>query len=122
MRNVVGGAAYEKTLPALRLMEARYADHLTLQELAAACALSETHFRRLFHQAYNAAPIDYLLDLRLKRADDLLMSGHCTVAEAALQTGFRDESYFCRCFRRRMGTSPGRRALAGGGMLDEARE
>ena len=109
MRSAAGGAAYEKTLPALHLMEARYADHLTLRELAAACALSETHFRRLFQQVYNAAPIDYLLDLRLKRADDLLMSGRCTVAEAALQAGFRDESYFCRCFRRRMGVSPGKR-------------
>ena len=114
MRGAAGGAAYEKTLPALRLMESRYADHLTLQDLAAACALSETHFRRLFRQVYGAAPIDYLLDLRLKRADDLLMSGRCTVAEAALETGFRDESYFCRCFRRRTGISPGRRAQAAG--------
>ena len=119
MRGAAGGAVYEKTLPALRLMESCYADHLTLQDLAAACALSETHFRRLFRQVYGAAPIDYLLDLRLKRADDLLMSGRCTVAEAALETGFRDESYFCRCFRRRMGISPGRRAQAAG---SEARE
>ena len=76
-------------------------------------------FRRLFRQAYNAAPIDYLLDLRVRRADDLLMSGRCTVAEAAEQTGFRDESYFCRCFRQRMGVSPGRRMAADAPVLSE---
>ena len=119
MRGAASGAAYEKTLPALRLMETRYADHLTLEELSSACGLSATHFRRLFRQAYNAAPIDYLLDLRVRRADDLLMSGRCSVAEAAEQTGFRDESYFCRCFRQRMGVSPGRRMAADAPVLSE---
>lgn len=112
MRGAVKGDAYEKTLPALQLIEANYAAHLTLNELAAACALSPTHFRRLFRQVYNASPIDYLLSLRLKRADDLLLSGRYTVAEAAAQTGFQDESYFCRCFKQHMGISPGKRASA----------
>lgn len=108
MRSGENAVAYEKTLPAIELIESSYAAPLTLNDLSAACALSPTHFRRLFRQVYDASPIDYLLSLRLKRADDLLLSGRYTVAEAAAQTGFHDESYFCRCFKARMGFSPGK--------------
>lgn len=110
LRSGENALAYEKTLPAIELIESSYTAPLTLNDLSAACHLSPTHFRRLFRQVYDASPIDYLLSLRLKRADDLLLSGRYTVAEAAAQTGFHDESYFCRCFKRRMGFSPGRRA------------
>jgi AraC-like DNA-binding protein len=98
--------AYQKTLPACRAMDRRYREPLTLAELAQVCALSPTHFRRLFRSVYNMAPIDYLLTLRIQKAEDLLLSSHCTVQDVALLTGFQDASYFCRTFRQRVGVSP----------------
>ncbi len=106
MQLEVDADAYQKTLPACQYIDDRFMEPITLSQLAQECALSPTHFRRLFRAVYNVAPIDYLLDLRIRKAEDLLLSSHYTVQEVARLTGFQDASYFCRFFRQQIGLSP----------------
>jgi AraC family L-rhamnose operon transcriptional activator RhaR len=55
----------------------------------------------------------YLLKYRLSVAMNLLQTTRLAVSEVAAQSGFADSNYFCRCFKRQWGRSPG--AFRGGG-------
>ena len=50
--------------------------------------------------------IDFLLNLRLRKAAEMLFNSDCNIAETALNTGFHDSNYFTRQFRKKFGRSP----------------
>ena len=97
---------YLRLIPAQQLLDAKYMENHSIAELASRCGLSETHFRRLFHQLFGCTPTEYRLHKRLLRAKDLVLTGEYTVAEAARSVGFSDSNYFARMFRRETGMSP----------------
>ena len=68
--------------------------------------MSESSLLRAFKQATDRAPTQYLLDLRLRRAKNLLRNTSLNITEITFQTGFNDSNYFARQFRKRVGTSP----------------
>lgn len=74
-------------------------------ELAAAPYCTD-YLRRLFVEAYRTTPQQYLLRLRLEKAEELLRSGLYAVSAVALQCGFYDAHYFSRLFRARYGCTP----------------
>jgi AraC-like DNA-binding protein len=76
--------------------------HTLVQELG----VSYSWFRRTFAQHTGLSPHQYHLELRLLRARNLLQGAGLTVKEAAHQTGFEDEHYFCRLFQRKTGRTP----------------
>jgi AraC family transcriptional regulator len=86
-------------------MEACFGQPLTLVDLANTACLSEHHFKRLFRQAFGVPPHRYLIQVRMKRAGQLL-SMHPVSAVAAL-TGYADVSAFIRAFRKHHGHTPG---------------
>jgi AraC-like DNA-binding protein len=92
---------------AIELVEARYADALTLQELAQAEGLGPRQFARAFRQATGRSPYQYLLQRRVERAMALIGEG-LPLAEVAAQCGFSDQSQLTRVFVGRTGTTPGR--------------
>lgn len=98
--------AYGRTLPAKRMIEARYDEPLTLRILAEACGMSEASFRRAFTSVYSQAPVQYLLKLRVEKAKELLLLG-LSMEETARQTGFMDVNYFIRYFKKTTGMTPG---------------
>ena len=106
VRAAVNPAAYQQTLPAQEYMSAHFTDPITLDQLADLCGVSVTHFRRLFRQAYNASPIDYLLNLRLEKAKDLLVIHDLKLDVIAELSGFQSASYFVRYFKQRTGITP----------------
>ena len=93
---------------AIAWMEANYASHISLPELAKMAALSERQFLRLFRKAFGHPPSEHLLRLRVKAAAEMLKVGSATVSEAAFACGFNDSNYFSRQFKRIMGSPPKR--------------
>ncbi|MBO1330057.1 helix-turn-helix domain-containing protein [Streptomyces sp. VRA16 Mangrove soil] len=93
-------------LRAKDLADARYAEPLTVADLAAAAALSPAHFSRSFKAAFGESPHQYLLTRRLERACSLLLATDWTVAEVGVAVGLRSIGSFTTSFRRMYGTTP----------------
>ena len=91
---------------AVQMIEERYAEPLTLEEIAASVGMSRYHFSRCFLSAVGSSPYHFLLETRLKRAAELLRRGRRTVTEVALAVGFNDLGRFAQMFRRRFGCAP----------------
>lgn len=91
---------------AIHRMRAALETELDLPRLALELGLSYSAFRRAFTRHTGLSPHQYFLELRLARARNLLLETTLAVKEVARQTGFPDEHYFCRLFRRRLGRTP----------------
>jgi AraC-like DNA-binding protein len=99
-------ACFGRLEPAVKYMEQRFSDALTMAEVAHRCELSSTHFNRLFRQLLRMSPSDYLLALRIQHARQLLGRSSKSVAEVASATGFFDQSHFTKRFREATGMTP----------------
>jgi AraC family transcriptional regulator len=91
------------------LMKQRLAEPLTLDELAEAAGLSPFHFARQFKTATGHPPHDYLIRLRVDRAQELIRQNgrNWNLAAIANESGFADQSHMARHFRRVLGVTPG---------------
>jgi AraC family transcriptional regulator len=96
-------------LRVVELMRHRLREPLTLEELAEAAGVSPFHFARQFKTATGHPPHDYLVRLRVDRAQELIrQSGrNWTLAAIANESGFADQSHMARHFRRVLGVTPG---------------
>jgi AraC-like DNA-binding protein len=79
---------------------------LDMKLLAREMGVSYSWFRSTFTAHTGLSPHQYLLELRFIRARNLLDETEFSVKEIAAQTGFVDEHYFSRLFRRKLGLSP----------------
>jgi AraC-like DNA-binding protein len=106
-------------------LERNYAQPLTLATYAARKAgFSKEYFCTLFRQVTGRTFVDYVTELRLRRARELLGGTRTPVTAICHQCGFNDISYFNRVFRRRVGCSPGayRRQAAASAELNPAKD
>lgn len=92
---------------AVELIETRFAEPLSLQELADAAGLGLRQFSRAFREATGQAPHQYLLQRRVEHAKQLIAAA-LPLSDVALQCGFADQSQLTRTFARVVGTTPGR--------------
>ncbi len=83
-----------------------YDQHISLEELAEYACLSVTHLLRTFRQAFHVTPHQFLVQLRLQRAKDLLRNTDYPVNEIVNMIGFDCPSSFIRLFRERFSTTP----------------
>lgn len=81
-------------------------ENVSLSQLTAIAGISEFHLSRVFTKAIGVPPHTYQLQVRLKKATDLIASGK-TLVEAALATGFCDQSHFQKAFKKKFGITPG---------------
>jgi AraC-like DNA-binding protein len=93
-------------LRAKDLADARYADPLGVDEMAAAAGLSRAHFSREFRRAFGVSPHAYLLTRRLERAAALLRTSDRSVAEVCFDVGLRSLGSFTTTFTRTYGVPP----------------
>ena len=95
------------------LIAERCAESLSLDKLAREAGMSRYHFVRAFSRAVGMTPHAWQLDRRIERARGLLEQG-MSLADAALQLGFADQSHFQRAFKQRVAATPGEyRQVAG---------
>jgi AraC-like DNA-binding protein len=88
------------------LLHDRFAEDLGADDLARAVGLSRFQVCRQFREAYGVPPSAYLRQVRLREAKRRLAAGDA-IADAAVTTGFADQSHLTRWFRRTYGITPG---------------
>ena len=97
----------ERLTPAVDYMKVHFSDStLTVPYLASLCGISYSHFRKLFFDVYGKSANQYLCDLRLNHACEMLRLSSYPVAEIAAMSGFSDAYYFHAFFRKYMGVTP----------------
>jgi len=94
---------------AIRFFDQRFAERVTMKEVARVACLSPDHFVEVFRLTVGCTPHQYLVQRRLRHARQLIASeGHRrSLAEIALASGFFDQAHLTRHFRRAFGQSPG---------------
>ena len=88
------------------LLHARFAERLTLADLAADVGVHSTHLAREFHRRYNRTVGEYVRHLRIEFACLQLCTTAKPLSEIALAAGFFDQSHFARTFKLFIGMSP----------------
>ncbi len=72
---------------------------LPIKVLADISRISEGHFRRLFKTIYGCPPVEYINNLRINHAKELLLCSELSVTDIAYAVGFSDVSYFSKIFK-----------------------
>ena len=88
------------------LVDARYADPLTVDDLAREAGLSRAHFSVEFRRSFGVTPHVYLLTRRLERAAHLLRHTDRSVTTICLDVGLTSLGSFTASFRRLYGLTP----------------
>ncbi|MGV3756070.1 MAG: helix-turn-helix domain-containing protein [Verrucomicrobiota bacterium] len=83
-----------------------FAQKLKVAEAASMVGMSETRFKDFFKRTTGSTFAQYVIQLRLSRATQLLRDTELSVAEIALQTGFCDQSHFDNRFKDSFEVSP----------------
>ncbi|WP_266160700.1 helix-turn-helix transcriptional regulator, partial [Dyella silvatica] len=81
-------------------------EDITVERLAILAGLSRVHLTRAFAKSMGVPPHTYLNMVRLRHAQRALLSGQ-GLADAALSSGFADQSHFNRRFKGSIGLAPG---------------
>ncbi len=116
-RRMRGIAAGKETLPphtgalvkrAILYMNVHYASQIARWKLADSVNVSEDYLTRIFHREVGLSLWEYLNRYRIFLATELLLRTNLTINEIAYTTGFQDQAYFCRVFKKQHGIPPGK--------------
>lgn len=104
-RNNVG-SLNDEIQDAITFITTHFSSKLQIDELAASCKLSSSHFMHLFKEQTGTSPLAYQQALRIEQAKASLVSTTLSISEIAEQTGYHDPLYFSRVFKKATGFSP----------------
>lgn len=96
-----------KIIAAKNFIDSNYSEPLTLEEIASSVSISKFHFTRQFKRIYGRSPWQYLIEVRNKKARELLANG-VSISDACLSVGYESTTSFTRLFKRMTGRTPGK--------------
>jgi AraC-like DNA-binding protein len=99
---------HEQLRKVVEWMESRISDpSVGMEQIADVLRLSSRRVNGLFREAFGQSPYAYFIQLRLRKAKEMLTSSSpLSVREVARRVGFRDTSHFIATFRRHVGMTP----------------
>lgn len=92
--------------PAMRHIRDNYNQDISVEFLAELCNVSKHYFCRAFKMATGKTAMEYLRDYRMRIAEVLITNTWEPIAKIAVDCGFENEPYFCKCYKRYYGISP----------------
>lgn len=96
----------ERLMTMLSFIHENYSKKLNLAEIAQSASVSKRECLRCFQNGIHESPFDYLIGYRIECAKKLLRSTDMPITEIALETGFSNNAYFSKIFRRECGETP----------------
>ena len=93
---------------AREFMNTYYDSNIKIEDICKQIHISPYYFIRMYKERTGKSPHEYLLSVRMGKADGLLKKGHYSIDEVAKLSGFINTSHFSKCFKRVMGVSPSR--------------
>lgn len=95
-----------KLAEAIAYIEKNYAEPISVSGLAKLSNYSERQFIRLFKETLGCIPIDYITNLRMQKARELLKTSSLPITEIASRCGYNDSNYFSRTFKKHNTETP----------------
>jgi AraC-like DNA-binding protein len=95
-----------RTWAARQHLESHFADDVRLSTVAELCHLSPSEFSRCFRKEHGLPFSAFLLQLRIRKACELLSDPDTPIKHVAFDVGFNDASYFARAFHQHTGHTP----------------
>ena len=102
----MSSGAHQKVKRLEEWMRENFNRPLTLKDLSQRAGLSPSHLSSLFQDNFGYSPIDYIIQLRIQKAVDLLSQTQWPIKTISLEVGFEDALYFSRRFKKVVGVSP----------------
>jgi len=94
--------------PAINYIDANYDKPITLADVAKASHLSVSRLAHLFKEQMGVTIIEYLTNVRIERAKELLLATDQNCTEICFEVGYNNQSYFTRTFKALVGMTPSR--------------
>ena len=96
----------ERIKAMLQFIQENLSSELTIAQIAGSVTISESECLRCFRNMIGTTPIQYVKQLRIQRAEELLLETELKIADIGEQCGFQEMSYFAKTFRRMRGCTP----------------
>ena len=90
----------------LRYIKEHYREKLTLKDMCLELHVNPTYFSYLFSREMGQSFVDFLTDIRLGKASDLLSNTSLSIMDVSVMSGFENQSYFTKVFRTKKGLTP----------------
>ncbi len=90
----------------LRYIKSNYTRKIKLTDISSELHINPSYFSALFSQEMGRPFTDYILELRISKAKDLLRNTNMDILDISGATGFENQSYFTKIFRKRTGLTP----------------
>lgn len=90
----------------ISFLDEHYMEDLSIDSIAEMYRFNSNYFSVFFKKNFGVNFSDYILMLRMKKAEELLKENKLKIYEIALLVGYRDVKYFNRVFKKRFGISP----------------
>jgi transcriptional regulator GlxA family with amidase domain len=100
------GISHRGLIRVAHLMEQNIEKPLSLEAIAKASGLSRRQIERLFKRDLNCVPKRYYLEMRLKRARELLLQTAMPITDITAACGFQSPPHFSKCYRNQFGYPP----------------
>ena len=81
-------------------------ENLKVEEMAEAVGMGRTVFYEKIKELMGVSPSDFLREVRMQRAAQLLAKSRLNISEVAYAIGFTDPKYFAKCFKKQTGLTP----------------
>jgi two-component system response regulator YesN len=91
---------------AILFMESHYSQDISLQDVAEAVYLTPNYFANLFKERTAETVLNFLADIRINKAKQLLKQSDLKLSDISGQVGYTDAKYFGQVFRKRVGVTP----------------
>ena len=100
------GVAHKSLIAVAEMMEAHIENPLSLETIARQSGISRRQIERLFKQYVKCVPKRYYLEMRLRRARELLLQTAMPVMAVSTACGFQSPPHFSKCYRNQFGHPP----------------